>query len=84
MKVIETIYNASGNRRIHVYRRDDGTYGLEWEEYSNHPYEKCWIPCPGVGVSFCDTFETAFREARGRLGVLSMRADPGNAHIGET
>jgi hypothetical protein len=66
---IETIYDASGKRRVTIFRRDDGTYGLYWEEYSDDPYEECFIASPGRGTSFIDTLETARREARGRIGL---------------
>jgi len=66
---IETIYDASGKWRVTIFRRADRTYGLDWEHYSDDPYEHCWIPDTKCSETFCDTLEIARREAQGRIEV---------------
>jgi 8-oxo-dGTP pyrophosphatase MutT (NUDIX family) len=64
---IEALYNEARDRRVTIFRRDDGTYGLLWEEYSDDPREQCWVIVGRRTESFIDTLETARREATGRL-----------------
>jgi hypothetical protein len=68
-KEIETIYDAGGKHRVTIFSREDGTYGLYFEEYSDDPYEECFVPTI-QSASFIDTLETARREAQGRLVLL--------------
>jgi hypothetical protein len=65
---IETIYDASGLRRITIILLDGGRYTIRWAEYVEDPYGWCWVPgCHGM--SAFDNLETAQREARARLGL---------------
>ena len=66
---IERIYDADRRRRVRIYMRRNGSYGLYWEEYSDHAQDECFVPS-AQGTSFIDTLETARREARGRLESL--------------
>lgn len=68
-EIVETF--ERGDRRVTIFRRPNGTFGLIWEHYSNDPYEECWIPDARVPETFCDTLQTAKREAQGRLGCDS-------------
>ena len=67
-EVVETVYAPDNKRRVTIFKRANGSYGLEWEVYSDDPYELCWIPTPKF-VSICDGLDIARREARGRLGL---------------
>jgi hypothetical protein len=66
---IETLYNTSRTWRVTIFRRADGSYGLDWEHYSDDPYEHCWIPDMRCSVSFFDTLKTAQCEAQGRMSA---------------
>jgi hypothetical protein len=70
----ETVYSADSKRRMNIYLRDEGCCELELEKYSDDPYEHCWIPYT-KSISFCDTLETARREAVGRLGLERGREE---------
>jgi hypothetical protein len=66
---VETIYNETRTWRVTIFRRPDGTFGLEWEKYiDDEPAHPFWAPMR-YGVTFCDTLETARREAHGRFAA---------------
>jgi hypothetical protein len=58
------------NWRVRVFQRENGTYGLAWEHYSDDPDELCWIPDMSQPETFCADLETAEREARERIELL--------------
>jgi hypothetical protein len=66
---IETI--EKGKWRVSVFERPNGTYGLAWEFYSDDPDELCWIPDMRQPETFCPDLETAKREARDRIELIS-------------
>jgi hypothetical protein len=70
VRVIEEI---GGNRRVIVFRRENGTYGFTEEHFSDEPLEQCWIPQRPDSESFCDSEETAVKEATGRVDWLAMQ-----------
>jgi hypothetical protein len=60
------------NRRVHIVRRDDGTFGFVEERFSDDELERCWLMLGWRrSQPICDTFETALREAEGRVGWLA-------------
>ena len=61
---IETL--TRGKWRVTIFQRSNGTYGLDWEQYSDALYEHCWILCRQC-ETFCDSLDTARREAIARL-----------------
>lgn len=69
--VVETHTDASGKRRVHIVRCDDGTFTFTEERFSDDPFDQAWIPqtyrrsAPG-----CSSSEAALREARGRVDWL--------------
>ncbi len=67
---VKEIYDADRSRRVVIYKRDDGTFGIEQEYFSNEPRELCWIPRGGRTESFLDSLERAEAEARGRFEWL--------------
>ena len=69
-EIVETIYDIEGRQRVHIFRRDDGTYGFYEEYFSTAPRENCWVPRFPSSEPFCDTFETAIREVSGRVSWL--------------
>jgi hypothetical protein len=68
---VDAIYSADGFRKVVIFERDDGSFGFESWHFSDDPEELTWIPDGPVGESFCETQETAEREARGRVWWLS-------------
>jgi hypothetical protein len=76
-KVVETIWDTGKKRRIHIFCRDDGTFGFYEEHFSDEPYEHCWIPRSPATESFCDTLEAVIREVHGRVEWLRT-AGPDN------
>jgi hypothetical protein len=67
---VNSIYSADGLRKVVIFERDDGTFGFGSWYFSQHPRELAWIPDGPATESFCDTAETAEREARGRVWWL--------------
>jgi hypothetical protein len=76
-EVLQTLYSPDRTRRLHIVRRENGTFGIEEEHFSNDEFEMCWIPRSSHSVF--DSAETALREARGRVSWLST---PDEMHQG--
>lgn len=72
-KILRTINDSEGKRRVYIVRRDNGTFGYEEEYWSDDPYEKCWIPLGDYPLCICDSEETALREAMGNVDWLAGR-----------
>lgn len=61
-------YDAGRQRRVTIFRRDDSSFSFLEEYFSNEPLERCWLPSTAQrSIPFCDSFETAIREAAGRI-----------------
>jgi len=69
--VLQTLTDITGKRRVHIFKRENGTFGFEEEYWSDDEFERCWIPAGRQMFSICDSQEIALREARGRIGWLS-------------
>jgi hypothetical protein len=62
------IYDSSKKRRVTIFRRDDGSFSFLEERFSDDPREQCWLPqTHRRSIPICDSFETATREAAGRI-----------------
>jgi len=67
-----TIYDRAGKRRVHIYRHDDGSFRFLEEKFSDDELERCWLMLTSRrSEPVCDTFETALREAQGRIKWLA-------------
>jgi hypothetical protein len=75
MRRVKTFLRADQERRAHVYQRDDGLFSFV-EEYivKDWPRGPRWVPLPPYS-SFCDTAETAEREARATIPWLREELD---------
>jgi hypothetical protein len=68
-------------RRVHIFRRRNGTFGFE--EWHWDAEDESWIPVGPQSDSFTDSLERALFEARGRVQWLeeeSAAADPRVPH----
>jgi hypothetical protein len=68
-EVLQTLYSPDRTERVHIFRRESGTFGYEEVYFSNDEYEMCWVPRGSLSVF--DSAETALREERGRVSWLS-------------
>jgi hypothetical protein len=67
-----TIYNPTATRRVQIYRHDDRSFRFIEEKFSDEALERCWIVLSSRrSQPICDTFETALREAQGRVAWLA-------------
>lgn len=74
--IVETLFDDSGNRRVHIIDCSNGTFSFIEEHYSNDPLEQAWLPQTWRhSAPICESYEIALREARGRVGWLRQ---PGN------
>ncbi len=73
MKTVLTIYDVTMERRVVVFRCDDGLFGFEEQRFSREPLEMTWIPVgkPPHPSCHCDTPEQASLAARGHIHWLS-------------
>jgi hypothetical protein len=66
------IYDRTGKRRVQIFRSDDGFFSFLEEKFSDQEFEQCWLPLTWRrSQPVCDTFETALREAKGRIEWLA-------------
>jgi len=72
-KIVKTIHDRSGSRRVEIYKRPDGTFGFE--EWRFGIEEQCWRPFGFYSYAVIDTVETAEREARSRVGWLANESN---------
>ena len=65
------IYDSSKKRRVTIFKCEDGSFSFLEEHFSDEPLEHCWIPLTHRrSIPVCDSFETATREAAGRIEWL--------------
>ena len=64
-RVVKTIHNQQGNRRVDIFQRKNGTFGFEELTYAAE--EGAWIPIGRYSIAVIDTQERAEKEARGRV-----------------
>jgi len=74
-KILKTIDDRSGTRRVQIYQRANGSFGFE--EWRFGIEEQCWYPVSRYSSAVIDTFENAEREARSKVAWLAVRVDPG-------
>ena len=69
-QVVKTFVRPDQKRRVRIYRRDDGLFSFD-EAYQAKDWngEPCWIALPPYS-SFCDTAESAEREAMASIPWL--------------
>ena len=70
-KVVQSISDSSGLRRVDIIERADGSFGFEEWYFSRPPDEKCWVPANRQMITFTDSAESAEREARARVEWLT-------------
>ena len=58
--------DATCKYRVFLIGRDDSTFSLCSEHFSDHEFEMCWIP-DDKGASFFDSKETAVNEIYSRF-----------------
>ena len=71
-KIVKTINDRSGKRRVHVYQRSDGSFGFEEWKFAQE--EQCWYPVGRYSHAVIDTLENAEREATSRVHWLANEA----------
>ena len=71
-RVVKTIHNPQGNRRVEIFQRNDGSFGFE--EWTYAVDEGTWVPFGRYSIAVIDTLERAEQEARGRIAWLAAGA----------
>ena len=69
MKIVKTINDRTGKRRVEIYQRADGSFGFE--EWQFGIEEQSWFPFGRYSYAVIDTLENAEREARSRVSWLA-------------
>jgi hypothetical protein len=67
MTVIETVVSERGDRKVEIYRRDNGTFGFD--EYIWDEEDRAWCQLGGGIHSYAviDTLERSIAEAKARV-----------------
>lgn len=59
-------------KRVDIIQRDDSAFTFEEWYFSDDPLEMAWFPISeGRSMALCDSFDTALREAYGRIKWLA-------------
>ena len=81
-EIVRTIASPDGNRRVDIFKRDDGLYGFVqlayYREGSLTPPSSYWAPLGDWGT-ITDTPEAAEREARASIPWLAGDLDSDKA-----
>jgi hypothetical protein len=67
-RVLKTIDDPKGGRRVEIYQRANGTFGFQEWTYAED--EDAWCPSGRYSYAVIDTLERAEQEARGRISWL--------------
>lgn len=68
---VNTLVRPSGKFRVIIFQREDGSFGFEDQKFSDDILEQRWIPRGRYSECFCDSAETAAREARSQVDWLA-------------
>jgi hypothetical protein len=74
--VVKSIVSADGQRRVDIFKRDDGFFGfVELKHYQCEECDTCsspsyWAPAGPPFESITETLEIAEREARSTIAWL--------------
>lgn len=68
-RVVKTIHNQQGNRRVDIFQRKNGTFGFEELRYAIE--EGAWLPIGRYSIAVIDTLERAEQGARGRVDWIA-------------
>jgi hypothetical protein len=67
-RVVKTLDDPGGGRRVEIYQRVNGTFGFE--EWTFGVDENAWYPSGRYSYAVIDTLEKAEQEARCRIAWL--------------
>jgi hypothetical protein len=67
-RVVKTIEDLAGGRRVEIFQRPNGTFGFD--EWKYWPDEDAWCPSGRHSYAVIDTLERAEAEVRGRIEWL--------------
>jgi hypothetical protein len=80
-EVIKTVVRPDQQRRVQIYRRNDGLFSaVEEQRMRDRDGEPYWRPFPPFAAA-CDSPEAAERQARS--AVRWLRLMPGDSPVGE-
>jgi hypothetical protein len=73
--VVKMFLRPDQLRRVRIYRREDGAFSFDEATFVIAPNgEQRWAPLPAY-PTFCDTAETAEREARATISWLRLASE---------
>jgi hypothetical protein len=68
--LVQEIKAESAERKISIYRRDNGTYYYEEAYFSQEADEEFWVPVKSVMIGIYHSQDIALREAIANVGWL--------------
>lgn len=71
MDVVKEILDTSGEQKVEIFRRADGSYGFAAWTFSHDPFELCWVLDGCYSECYTPDAATAEAEARGRVRWLA-------------
>lgn len=72
-RIIRTVHRHDGASRVHVFVRDDSTFGFCEEQFVVDSFVSGWVPVLHHGETYCATEEIVMREALGRVDWLAQQ-----------
>ena len=73
VKIVKTIESEDGNQKLHIFQRENGTFGFEEMKFGED--EDAWFLVGRYSIAICESESTALREARDRVGWLSREKE---------
>jgi hypothetical protein len=73
--VVKELRSRDGRLKVHIFRRDAGTFGFDQWRFSDEPREHCWIPFGRFSECVAPDQRTAEQEARDRIEWLRLEQD---------
>jgi hypothetical protein len=75
--VVKEFVSRDRTLKVHIFRRDSGTFGFDQWKFSDEPRERCWIPFGRFSECIAPDAQTAEDEARQRVEWLRVESNAG-------
>ena len=71
---MKELISRHGTLKVHIFRRETGTFGFDQWLFSDEPGEHCWVPHGRFSECVAPDAQTAEQEARDRIEWLRLES----------